>query len=259
MGQLRPPATLLASWLSRGFLWSLHKPQKRKLGCEGSGFRAHMQNNGEETGWVSSRGGPVPQPHACRRRHRPPRAGAPGTRVAPRGAPACPGGCCRATALRGHPTRYVPAGPAPIGVAVPDAGPLGTLVVPTLPPVPMHPVERDSADAGSSSCLLLANFGQEAFFPHLFVPRFPQHGSWHTCVVARLRGAVSATPCLKRRWHQQPQASPGTRFWGTGTWCSGGGRGQRAPGSWGLPGDVALSLHRGRDMGASRLGNHSSL
>jgi len=177
-----------------------------------------MQNNGEETGWVSSRGGPAPQPHACRtgprRRHRPPRTGAPGTRAAPRGAPARPRGCCRAAALRGHPARYVTAGPAPVSVAVPSAGPRGELVAPTLPVVPAHRVEGDSADAGSGGCPLPASFGQEACFPPLLVPQFPQCGSWHTCAVAGLRGAASATPCVRRRWHRQPQASLGTRFWG---------------------------------------------
>ena len=86
--------------------------------------------------------------------------------------------------------------------------------VTTLPVVPAHRVEGDSADAGSGGCPLPASFGQEACFPPLLVPQFPQCGSWHTCAVAGLRGAASATPCVRRWWHWQPQASLGTRFWG---------------------------------------------
>lgn len=71
-----------------------------------------MQNNGEETGWVSSRGGPCrgPTPATAQTATPTPQRGARLPRKHPEGhAPGREGGCCRALALQGHPTRYVPA------------------------------------------------------------------------------------------------------------------------------------------------------
>lgn len=71
-----------------------------------------MQNNGEETGWVSSWGGPChgPTPATAQTATPTPQRGARLPRKHPEGrAPGREGGCCRAPALQGHPTRYVPA------------------------------------------------------------------------------------------------------------------------------------------------------
>lgn len=196
-------------------------------------------------------------PHRPRcRRHRPPRAGAPGTRVAPRGAPACPGGCCRATALRGHPTRYVPAGPAPVDVAVPNAGPPGKAGG-------THCATRPRAPGGMGQrgCRIRQLPAPGQFWPRgvffLSSPRASVSPAW---LLAHVRRGQAARCRAGHSLHATPMAPaatgfPGDPVLGTGTrWCSGGGRGRRAPRSWGLPGDVALSPQGGRDKAASRFG-----
>lgn len=255
MGQVGPPDTPPAPQPCRGFLWSCRKPQKRKLGCEASGFRAHMQNTGEETGWVSSRGGPAPWPHAR-----------------------CTGPAADAIA---HP---LPGRPAPAqhpGVHPPareDAAgqrPAGATQQGTCQPV-LHP------SVGCPRCGSPGNTGgtRRATRPHAPGGK-GRHGSgrcsWPT-VAKRLlsslpRASVSLAWLLAhvrrgqaarcRLGHSPlltPMApaatgSPGDPVLGTGAQRrSGGGRGQRAPRGWGLPGDAALSPCGGRHKGASRLG-----
>lgn len=182
-----------------------------------------MQNPGEETGWARCGAGPCAP--------RPPQTPAP-TRT-----PQHPGvhlpsrGCCRTTALRGHPPRYVPATPAAILITVPTAGPRGEPVSLALPRALSPSTGRGGAGGLGLQhvCPVAAQRGP-APAPRFVplsppVPRCPQRGSRH------VRAEPPRPLPAQRRWPRRARPAPGDRGVGNGALGAARGVGEDA----GLP------------------------
>lgn len=199
-----------------------------------------MQNPAEETGWARRGAGP----HAPR----PPQTPAP-TR-----APQHPGvhlparGCCRTTALRGHPPRYVPATPAAIVTTVPTAGPRGEPVSLALPRTLSPSADQGGArgsgapTCASGGCPAPASSGPEVF------PSVPPS----LCLGVPSVAPGTCARCPRRpplpryRWPRGARPALGGPRRGDGpSVLLGGWERTRRSQEPGLPGNVALSPGEG--------------
>lgn len=153
-----------------------------------------------------------------------------------------PGRMLQGNGPAGPPNKVCAGWTRTVGGTVLSAGPRGEPVAPALPPVLVRRAGRDGAMPHPATVKRLFSLLSSCLsFPGVALgARAP----WPGC------GAVSATPCWKRRWQRQPRGFPGHPVLGTGAgWGdSGDGRGQCAPRSWGLP------PHGGWELGAPRLG-----
>lgn len=201
-----------------------------------------MQNPGEETGWARCGAGPrAPRPLQTPAPTRTPQH--PGVHLPARG-------CCRTAALRGHPTRYVPATRSRgHRRCCPHRGSLGRAGVsrPATHPVPIRwpgwCQGTGTPTCGSGGCPTLASCGQKAF-PSLLVPPSLCPSVSPARLLARARGVRAAWSHSLPRHRCPPAgtASPGDSGVGTGVLCcSRGWERTRCSQEPRVPGNVALS------------------